>query len=304
MRIVTINTWCGWGPYEERMELLGDQLAALEPDVVACQEVFLSADGAQDTAATLGRRLGLAHYAYPSRRWDWPLRDGTADGWFGLAVLSRYPVRELAGRTLPSVPGDGERIALFAGIEVQDDPSFRGFLRLAVLHSTHLAHHPETRIVQMQQTLNDPFLRGPATARVLCGDLNMTPEGEEWAWLRSGAGQPWTARDTYELGGGGEPSYTFAHPDNPFTAGLPPHRLDYIVDLGDGTPSSSEYRDARVVLNQPGASGIFPSDHLGVAVDLVRGAQPTEDPTEEPTEERTAEAADGPTGEPSDEPAD
>lgn len=52
----------------------------------------------------------------------------------------------------------GKRIALFAGIEVAEP--WLPFLRLAVLHATHLAHRPETRVVEMQQTLNDPFLRG------------------------------------------------------------------------------------------------------------------------------------------------
>ena len=58
-RIVTINTGKCDGAYYRRMRLLIEQLAALEPDVIALQESFRSDDVCGDTANTLAGALRM-----------------------------------------------------------------------------------------------------------------------------------------------------------------------------------------------------------------------------------------------------
>lgn len=89
MRIVTLNTSKNEGWYEHRISLMAEGLAAPRPDIVCLQEVFETAG--LDTAARLGRALGLHATVQLARRKLRRHQEREVDSRSGLAILSREP---------------------------------------------------------------------------------------------------------------------------------------------------------------------------------------------------------------------
>ena len=85
LRIMTLNLWGENGPWEERLALVGEKLASLQPDVVALQEVREVPDRIVNQAEVLAARgRGYQHVFAPSTDWG--------GGQEGLAILSRFPI--------------------------------------------------------------------------------------------------------------------------------------------------------------------------------------------------------------------
>ncbi|MDO9444624.1 MAG: endonuclease/exonuclease/phosphatase family protein [Dehalococcoidia bacterium] len=258
-RIVTINTGKGDGPYSARLDVLADALAALSPDLVLAQEVFEATSGTASTARRLASSLGMASAFHAVRRKPRDVDGERLDSWSGLATLSRWPLREVRMRALPDDPADGDRAVLLAAVETP-----RGLVRTANTHFTHLRGRDDLRVLQAREVLADVWWRGDALARVLAGDLNARPGHDLHALLRSGEAG-WRALDAYEAAGDPDTSVTIRHSS---ATGVVEARLDYIYLLGTpGTAPAARVRAARVVLDQP-VSGVMPSDHFGVLVDL------------------------------------
>ncbi|RMG09414.1 MAG: hypothetical protein D6731_19665 [Planctomycetota bacterium] len=181
LRVVSHNVWgLPWGisrQREERLAALGPALAALKPDVVALQEVWVPADGerlARDLAAA-----GLVHHRHVS--------EGLLGS--GLLVASRYPLQGarfvefyLAGK--PHRVGHGDFYARKGALLLRlDTPA--GPLLLADTHwharygTCEYEALQVTQALQVIDLLGDHGARPPARpddpARpplVLCGDLN------------------------------------------------------------------------------------------------------------------------------------
>lgn len=257
LRLVTINTAKGDGPYRRRLELLAAGLAELAPDVVLLQEALATPDGALDTAAWLGDRLGLAHVSAPARPKRRLVEGRELATTSGLALLSAFPLRRHERLPLPSDPVEGERFALLAEVVVGQ--------RRLLLVNLHLAPGPEQgapRGAQLAAIVAHPWLAGTWDACLLGGDFNLPAAG--LPPLLVGLTEL-DVRDAYPAGGGREPRATCPADRPPATGRC----IDLVVSLAPAPGAHPGFTESAVVLDRPGADGVLPSDHRGVATTLV-----------------------------------
>ncbi|NIT62357.1 MAG: endonuclease, partial [Gammaproteobacteria bacterium] len=108
LRVVSWNIWWRYGPWEERRPIIEAALEALDPDVIALQEVW--DDGAANLAAELAQALNRTHVYQGAEK-----RDGLG---FGNAVLSRWPITRTDWRPLPGHrESEEERCVLYAELD-------------------------------------------------------------------------------------------------------------------------------------------------------------------------------------------
>lgn len=255
--LITLNTWKCDGDYRRRLELMGQGLESLSPDILLLQEAFAS-DGGAHTAQALSRRLGLSLCYQPARRRQRICEGRARPSWSGMAVLSRLPIRRHTRLALPTHPEDGERVAQLVELGL-------GEARLLVInaHLTYLRREDEVRCAQMANILRHPWLAEDYAGILLGGDLNDPPDGVLLAWLRQRRG--WRVRDCFDLLNGAGPRHSTVA-DRRAVAGSPlGPKLDYILLLEHLAPSRLELLAADAVLDRPDpASGLYPSDHFGV----------------------------------------
>ena len=239
MRIVTLNTWKNEGRYLRRLQLMGDGLREMAPDIVCLQECF-AAEGF-DTAGWLASGLGLVAHRAPSRRKVRTHQGHDLDSTSGLAILARAQgVADVLD--LASHPADGQRIAQRLDLEVEGRP-----LRILNLHLTHLRGANGLRAQQLAEALAWAG-EGLAGGLVVAGDLNA--QGTDPALAPLGLGpRPGTLQGA-RIG------------DAP--VGLA--AIDHCVLHQPGP-----WREAAGVrgLDTPDAEGWYPSDHAAVGLDLV-----------------------------------
>lgn len=255
LRLLTINTGKGDGPYARRVAILADAIAALEPDVVLCQEAFETDDGEHSTARTIAGRLGLDLAALPLRHKPRVVEGRTVRSCSGLATLSRHPLTEETPLRLTSAAADGERAALLVAVETP-----AGLVRVGNTHLTHLRDRDDLRVQQVGEVLAASWWDGAAVARIVGGDLNAPPGHavHDAITVRGG-------RDLHQAGAAGDPAPTIR-----FERGgiLVESRVDYLYALdGPGAATAPSVASAGVVLTEA-VEGILPSDHFGVLVDL------------------------------------
>ncbi len=161
LRVVSYNIRHGRG-MDDRVDLerTAAVLRALDPDIIGLQEVDSAVErsGRIDEAALLGRRLGL-HHAFGSF-FDYQ------GGRYGMAILSRFPVRQANAIRLPD--GNEPRIALAVTV---DHPRY-GELLVVNVHFDWVAddafrYSQAERLAAVLDTVSLPY--------VLLGDFNDTP---------------------------------------------------------------------------------------------------------------------------------
>jgi endonuclease/exonuclease/phosphatase family metal-dependent hydrolase len=260
LRIITINIWNRQGPWERRLPLLEEGLAALDPDLVGLQEV-LRLDGTGDQAQELAAPLGLVPtYGEAMRIMDGPLGMGNA-------LLSRWPVVESRVFPLPVTRAAEARSLLYALVS-----SPRGPLPVYVTHLTWELHLGDERARQVRAI--DDFVRQSrpreALPALLLGDFNAEPDSDEIRFLRGltslGARSTYWA-DCFGVVGQG-PGFTYSRA-NAYARVLrePSRRIDYVFVRGPDRDGRGEPLVARVVLDRPSGSD-WPSDHFGVYVEV------------------------------------
>ncbi len=101
-----LATWNMKAARDAPLERVAEEIAAMEVDVIALQEVDVSArrTGEQDQPRALAEALGYAYTFAAALYWD--------GGVYGLAVLSRLPFVRVARHRLSSVASSEPRIAL------------------------------------------------------------------------------------------------------------------------------------------------------------------------------------------------
>jgi endonuclease/exonuclease/phosphatase family metal-dependent hydrolase len=258
IKIITINTWKCDGDYNARINILAEQLQALKPAIVACQECFYSDEGNADTLKFLADSLQM-NYTFVPGRFKKRYFDGEwVDSFSGLGILSAYPLTAIGEFDLPPVPGDEDRKAQQAEITL---PAGKKLL----LTNTHLTHLNNTLARKTQAEA----LAGIATAdqshnyNIICGDFNATLDSIEIKAFMNKA----NAVDCYKSGNGTEPRHSLA---NAFSRNI--HIcVDHIFALPvPGENRYPEFINANAVLNvQDKTTGLYPSDHFGIGVDLV-----------------------------------
>lgn len=252
LTLVTLNTWKNGGDYARRLTLMAQQLAALAPDLVALQEVFVAPEAGAHTGDALAAALGMSQIHEPARRG--PRRHGAValESTSGLSLLSRIPVETHQRLALPP-DGGGERVALIARMQWNGR-------RLAIVN-LHLTYQPDAHALRRQQLkeiVKAVIALGSLDAIVLAGDFNAEPGSTPLRWLRDESG--FSITDAWSAAGG--PLPTMTEPPGSTTIGS--RCVDHIVLLQPpANPTLGFIAAARVFDRLDPEAGILPSDHAG-----------------------------------------
>ncbi|HLK11401.1 MAG TPA: endonuclease/exonuclease/phosphatase family protein [Candidatus Binatia bacterium] len=265
LRVLTFNCWNVSAPFEDRMAVARAAVAALDPDVVALQEIVVRADGFDQSALVLGD-LGWARVFGPAYCWDdagMPRFDAGAGAGFGNVIAARWPIRRSAVRRLPGLDGEEPHAALAALVEAPDG--------LLPVFTTHLDWEYDHGFVRERQVLALASLvrewaPGATLPPIVAGDLNAEPDSTEVRFLRGLAsleGRSIHLQDAWLAAGDGGPGFTWDN-RNPYAAyaGEPDRRIDYVLV---GLPARVEA--AALAFDAP-TRGVLASDHFGVVADV------------------------------------
>ena len=268
VRFVTINVLHGGvssglfgdgGELEQRLEILTEQLRALDPDVIGVQEAS-TGFGRGNTAQRLAQALGMTHVYAPALfglTGVAPIDAAIArlmNFSEGPAVLSRFPIVDSAAHALPRCGGPFDpRVALRADVET---PAGR-----VAVWSTHLSWGG----CQSRELAERVLARRGALPAIVMGDFNAVEDMPAIEHLRE--------RGFVDV-------FRALHPDEPGWTVWQRHdapertvrrRVDFLF-LVPGTESAGRPLASRVVLDQPRRSDgatLWPSDHYGVLADVV-----------------------------------
>lgn len=266
IKVVTLNLWGEQPPLERRMELIITGLRALEPDLVALQEVRERPGALPNQAAVIAAALGLEVYYQPAILWG--------GGEEGLALLSRYPLGRRTSTELPHAHAGERRIALGVAVETPDGP--------VAAFTTHLNYRlgdGAKRADQVAALCRWVAAEAPAPApRILMGDFNAVPDSDEIRYLKglhSMGGERVYHQDAFAQRHPGELGYTWAR-RNPFTQKMswlePDRRIDYIFVSPMARDGRGRIHECRIVLDRPDGTGCFPSDHFGLYAEVQLAA--------------------------------
>ena len=213
------------------LERIANVIRALEPDLVALQEVDVRTKrtGGVDQAAELARLTKMEHAYGPTMDFQ--------GGEYGNAVLSRLPIRLSSTVQLPHQEGGRRepRAALAATIR-REPPDGRDI----VFISTHFDHtgEPSDRLAQAK-AVNAQLGSSPALS-ILAGDFNCEPGSAPMVELE----KQWT------LVSGGSSSYPAAPPSKSIDHVLvrPGNRWKVIESRVIEEPVASDHRPVLVTL--------------------------------------------------------
>lgn len=155
------------------LEELADFIKSEDPDVVALQEVDVGTyrerapkQNGKDFATELGFRTGMLSAYGKTIEYK--------GGYYGIAILSKYPLASVERVYLPKTKhGKEQRALLIAEVEYRENTYF-------TFVSTHLDYtNTKERQVQVQK-LNEVLKKKPYPV-IVAGDFNANPESEEIA---------------------------------------------------------------------------------------------------------------------------
>ena len=279
LRLVTLNLWGTEPPLERRLALADRQLAALDADVIALQEVKPHGDAT--TAHALAARRGDHVLYVPALQWD----DGafgpdSRGGEEGLALVSRWPMLARRARRLPEVRPTEARLLLSAQLATPAGPIW--------VHTTHLHYRLDdgaaraAQMIAIDETIRRCGRGNDDPPQLLCGDFNATPDSDEVRFLRgltSLAGRRTHFQDAWrrchdEPGRAGGPADGITwSADNAHTRPLRSldldRRIDYVFVTTRKKDGRGTVHDCRVVLTErDGDDAICASDHYAVCADV------------------------------------
>lgn len=258
LRVATWNLWWRFGPWEQRLPLIVEELRRVDPDVVALQEVWQ--DRATSSAHVIGEALGL-EVAFAG---GVELDDGL---WFGNAIASRWPITGSSSVVLPDEGKPEGRLALRADV---DGP--RGALQVFCTHLNWRLDQSSVRQAQVRALAELVAGAGPRTyPPIVCGDFNAEPHSAEIELLtgqRGVAVDGFVLVDAWHSVRSSEPGYTFAD-DNPYAESQLEwdRRLDYVFVGWPKAGGRGHPRSAALFGTTP-SGDLWPSDHYGVVVEL------------------------------------
>ena len=281
MRVVTQNLW-GWyyplegpgigrarpgGPrpaaWSARRSVLADGLRALDPDLVAFQEVIRHQDYDQVTDL-LGPGYEMAHQ---TRR--------EADG-SGVSIASRWPLGEVHELDLQVTPRSAGFLAVALVAEVQAPPPIGPLLFINHKPNFELAlEHERGLQAVITASLLERLVSGRELHVVVAGDFDAAPDAASMRFWRGRQALGDTSvcyRDAWEHIHPDDPGHTFT-PANPMVAeGTWPlergRRIDHVlVRCAEHGPSLDITACVRL-FDRP-VEGVWASDHFGVVADLA-----------------------------------
>jgi endonuclease/exonuclease/phosphatase family metal-dependent hydrolase len=261
-RAATLNIWSQFGPWEQRLLSIREQLRSLSPDVIGLQEVLRA--GALDQAALVSDGLGYEiAWGKASDNHGFPL---------GNAILSRWPIRRSELIPLPNGGTDESRSLVFAELE-----SPFGSVPFFCTHLNWKLNHGHVRVLQVKaivEAVSQLAPVGKTFPPVIVGDFNAEPDSDEIRYMRGLTGLGGKCvyfADAFGVAGDGTLGATFSK-RNPFAEPLrePERRIDYVFVRGPDDAQRGEPAAAQVCFDQP-YEGIFPTDHFGVIATITAG---------------------------------
>lgn len=157
-----------WAGRDQRMALdqLADVIAGSQADVIGLNEVLHPVTTAQHTYAPLAQLAGHLGMWYAFGPSGWIDYGPNWQGPVGNALLSRYPLADVANTLLPKLPGTKQRSLLCASLAAGTGPGLTAFV-------THLDHAFEgTRLFQVRGVLRRMLQRSHGHPHFLMGDFN------------------------------------------------------------------------------------------------------------------------------------
>lgn len=252
LSVLSLNIYHDRAEWPERLPLIVAGIRALQPDVIALQEVLQHEslpNQAQTIAAALGYQVHFVSVDPPdeTRR-------------YGNAILTPHPILSRSQRRLR--PLDDTRTVAHARICIHG--------RAVDVYATHLHHAPEgvaIRRQQLQDLLAHVDATGNGMPRIVLGDFNATMASAELLPLRPGYVDSYGLR---HADADVQPANTTLNPAF-FAEG---RRIDHVfVQRG-----RFDVLDARIVFDRKGANGAWPSDHFGLYARLqLRSASAADD---------------------------
>ncbi|MEP6907609.1 MAG: glycoside hydrolase family 3 C-terminal domain-containing protein [Pseudoxanthomonas sp.] len=247
LQVVTLNLYHDKDDWPKRRVQIVEKLKALQPDVIALQEV-LQHETLTNQAEWLAQQLGYQWYFISTDPVGKPQR-------YGNALLTRHPI--LARQQKALEPLDDNRTAGMLRIDLGG--------RTVNLYATHLHWTDDGTAIRRRQIADlVQFIEATSDGipSVVAGDFNATADAPELAGLRDGF------VDTY--------GSQHANVDTTDSSTLnlkyfAAKRIDHIFFQRDAfLPMASE-----IIFNHADAQGTWASDHFGMFVTLKPTARNT-----------------------------
>lgn len=252
MRVMTFNIWNYNPHWPVRRDLLADLIARYQPDAVALQETRhdFRYERGRGQGEQLAERTGYHATSATAQVYIPVLRVDE-----GLTVLTRAAPEEVEVRRLTLHPHDRQdenhRVALAVAL------TFDG--RRVHIVDTHFSLSAMARQTNAVEVAQFVAARAGAEPAVVMGDLNAEPDAPEIRYL-GGEIELLGERAAFV------DCWTAAHPDRPgftYASDRPYQRIDYVFARGFAAgPTHAE------IIGREDRNGIYPSDHLGIVVDL------------------------------------
>lgn len=246
LRIATLNMEQDHKRWELRRELLIEELAAIDPDIFAMNEVCIP----KQTARWIQKQMRERHgqdYALVQQTKANGLSSVEGEG-----LLTKLPIVETGNLDYRA----RDIIALVARLQAGKE-----LMDVYVTHHYMSRGEESIRLFQAQQLLSWMESRNDVTLKVACGDFNAPLEQASAALMAKHMQPSQTAPTAFTglMGEQGEVSH----------AGSP--RMDRCIDFIWTT--GMKVLASEVCFNRPSPKDptLFPSDHAGVWADLAIG---------------------------------
>ena len=248
IRIATLNMEQDHKRWNARRDLIIEQLAAIDPDLFAMNEVCIPLQTARWIRATMRERHGK-HYALVQQT-----RVNGLSAVEGEALLTRLPIVETGNLDYRT----RDIVALVARVLAGTTP-----IDVYVTHLFMSRGDESLRVYQVGQLLEWIESRNDAPARIVCGDFNATLDQPSAARMARHFRPTQTAPTAFTPLADSDGSVS--HPTWP--------RMDRCIDY-IWIAGSLEVAASAVCFDagHPADPTIYPSDHAGVRADLIVGA--------------------------------
>lgn len=147
-------------------ERIADVLSECDPDIICLQEldIGLRRTGSVDQAQYIACQLKMSYHFHPALH--------IAEGQYGNAVLTRFPMRLVRAGALPGLPQRSrleKRGAVWVEVLVQDRP--------VQIVTVHMGLNRRERLAQAVALTGPEWVGAPECKLpvILCGDLNALP---------------------------------------------------------------------------------------------------------------------------------
>jgi endonuclease/exonuclease/phosphatase family metal-dependent hydrolase len=229
LRVMTYNIHVGVG-MDKKLDLqrVADVITHEKPDLVGLQEVDrgVKRTEGKDEIVELASMTQM-HYAF-AHNLDYQ------GGQYGVAILSRYPIRNVVHRKFQNTRESERRGMLSVEVDTGN--------RTLTFVTTHLDYqYPDGRLFEAEQMLE--VLRDVKPALIVVGDFNDEPSGSTYKLMINGFDDAWSRSRDAGLS---------------YPADKPVKRIDYIFTR----------RGNRLRAKKAWIVNTLASDHLPVVADI------------------------------------